>query len=213
MLKLNLQLFAEGETQSVDTDAIRDEQQKTQNVADEFKQEVDGAIDDVKSLDSDQGLQSVAGNAIQSVFGYIAPKLGEFQTVVTDLGGFLSYVVTTYDASDEAMRKEFESWGESVTGIVKNIKSGFTEVASGYTSTQYVTDLSSSTRTIATEVTNMISNTGKLWSSATGKSVLTSGVELGKAAVGTINTLFTSLASGNFGSIGTSFVNGLMGAK
>lgn len=213
MLKLNIQLLADGDTTSVDTTAISDEQQNIQNVAKDFKQEMDGAVSDVNSLDIDQGLQSVAGNAIQKVFGFIAPKLGEFETVVTDLGGFLAYVVTTYDSSDEAMRKEFEAWGESVTGMVKNIKTGFTEVSSGYTTSNYVADMSASTRKIATEATNMIANTGKLWSSGTGKSVLTSGVEVGKATVGTISTLFNSIASGNFGSIGTSFVNSLMGAK
>lgn len=205
MLELNIQLFADSETMSVDTGAVSEEQQNIQNVANEFKEEMDGAVADVKTLDSDQGLQSVAGNAIQKVFGYIAPKLGEFQTVVTDLGGFLSYVVTTYDSSDEAMRKEFESWGDAVTGMVQNIKSGFTEVSSGYTTSNYITDMSASTRTIATEATKMIANTGKLWSSATGKSVLTSAKDIGQAAVGTIGTLFNAISSGNFNSIANIF--------
>lgn len=212
MLKLNIQLFADDQT-SVDTNALTEQQQEIEKNAADIENEVQGAKADVESLASNQALQSVAGDAIQKAFDYISPKLGEFQTVVGDLGKFLSYVVTTYEFSDEQMKKEFEAWSDTITGAVNNVKSGLTEVSSGYTSSQYVADVSASTRNIVGEVTSMVANTGKLYSSATGKSVLTSGIELGKAAVGTINTLFTSLASGNFGSIGTSFVNGLMGAK
>lgn len=196
MLKLNIQFFADGETTVVDTDALNQEQQIIQNEGNNLQENMNGAMNDVSSLESDQGLQSIAGSAIQRVFGWIAPKLGDFQTVVSDLGGFLSYVVTTYDSSDEAMRKEFESWGDSITGMVQNLKSGFTEVASGYTTTNYITDLSSSTRTIANETVKMISNTGKLWSSATGKSVAASAQELGQAAVGAFKTLFNSAGNG-----------------
>lgn len=210
MLKLNIQLFSDGETTVVNTDALNEEQQIIQNEGNNLQENMNGAMNDVSSLESDQGLQSIAGSAIQRVFGWIAPKLGDFQTVVTDLGGFLSYVVTTYDSSDEAMRKEFESWGDSITGMVQNLKTGFTETASGYTTTEFITDLSSSTRTIANETVKMLSNTGKLWSSATGKSVVNSAQELGQAAVGAFKTLFNSSAGGG---IFSKFVNQLVGTS
>ncbi len=213
MLELDIQLFSDAT--SVDTSALTEEEKNMQDAAASLNEELEGAKQDISSLENDQALQSVAGDAIQKVFNYISPKLGEFQTVVSDLGTFLSFVVSTYEFSDEEMKKEFDAWSETITGVVNNVKSGLNSTVSqgSYTTTQYVSDMSQSTRNIVKEVGGMIQKTGDLYTSATGKTVLTSVKDFGQAAVGTISTLFNSLGNGSFGSIGTSFVNSLLGSK
>lgn len=213
MLELDIQLFSDAT--SVDTSALTEEEKNMQDAAASLNEELEGAKQDISSLENDQALQSVAGDAIQKVFNYISPKLGEFQTVVSDLGTFLSFVVSTYEFSDEEMKKEFDEWSKTITGVVNNVKSGLNSTVpqGSYTTTQYVSEMSQSTRNIVKEVGGMIQKTGNLYTSATGKTVLTSVKDFGQAAVGTISTLFNSLGNGSFGSIGTSFVNSLLGSK
>ena len=186
-IELNIQLF--GETM-VDTEKLDESQVTINNIASQVKDSFDKILNIIKNLQVDESFQSTAGNTINSAFETISPFFGQFQTNVSDLGKFISYVVTTFKFSDEEMKNEYEAWSETITGIVSSVKSGFTEASSGYTAGQYITDLSSSARTIATETASMVSNTGKLYSSPTGKSVLSSVKELGNAAVGTFKQLF-----------------------
>lgn len=186
-LKLNVQLF--GETSFSETE-LKEIEKEIDDIVVEIKGSFDKINTVIKNLLTDEGFKSTAGESINNAMEKIAPYFGEFETSVSDLGKFISYVVSTFKVTDEEMKKEYESWAETITGVVSNIKSGFTEVSSGYTSSQYVADLSSSARNIVKETANMIANTGKLYSSATGKSVATSVKELGSAAVGTVKTLF-----------------------
>lgn len=196
-LKLNIQLFADDQT-TIDTTQAQDAKSEIDNATTEFVEETKGAEADINNLLQDNSFQSLAGNAVKSVFDYISPKLGEFQTVAADLGSFLTFVISTYETSDEEMRKEFESWGESITGAVSKIKAGLNSTVSkgSYTSSAYIADMSQSTRNIVSEVSTMFQKTGDLYTSATGKTVIQTAKDFGKAAVGSMNTLFGWLGNG-----------------
>lgn len=204
-LELNIQLF--GET-TVDAERLTDANTTINKVASQVEDSFGKIQNVIKTLQTDESFQSTAGTAINSAFTTIAPYFRQFQTNVVDLGKFISYVVTTFSVSDEEMKNEYEAWSETIKSVVSNVKSGFTGVATGYTTGQYISDLSSSARNIVKETTSMVANTGKLYSSATGKSVLTSIKDFGDATVGTFKTLFGFIGKNN--SIARSFVNAVI---
>lgn len=194
-INLNIQLFAD--SLDIDLSAVNDLAVQFATLGTEIYDYLQDIAKDVLQLQQDESLNSIAGNVIQTAFTKITPYFGEFQTVVGDLGKFLSFVVTTYEFSDEAFKKEFEAWGTTIDAAIGNIKSGLTSTTAqgSYTASQYISDLSTSTKNIVSEVSTMIKNTGNLYTSATGKTVLGTIQEIGNAAVGSFKTLWDSASS------------------
>ena len=194
-IDLDIQLFADN--LDIDLAALKDLATQFATLGAEIYDYLQDTAKDVLQLKEDETLNSIAGDVIQTAFNKITPYFGEFQTVVGDLGKFLSFVVSTYEFSDEAFKKEFEAWGTTIDAAIGNIKSGLNStVAQGsYTTTQYISDMSTSTKNIVNEVSVMFKNTGNLYTSATGKTVLGTIQEIGNAAVGSFKTLWDSSSS------------------
>lgn len=207
-MRLNIQLFAD-ETQVIDTEQLTAIANSLIEVSQRIYDLLGTIASDVLQLKEDKSFNSIAGDLLQEAFTKITPFFGNYKTVVEDLGKFLTFVVGTYEFSDEAMKKEFQEWSTTVDSAIGKIKGGLNStVAQGsYSVNQYFTDMSTSTRSIVSEVATMIGKTGDLYTSATGKSVVKTISDIGTAAAGTFKTLFGWVNKGN--SIATQFLSGL----
>lgn len=224
LLKLNIQLFAEGdgENTTVDTGAMEQLGDNMKIIANAIMDSLNIIYNTVSDLHNNAGFDSEAGNALINGMNDIKGYLEKYQTSITNLGSFLISVAQSFLSADSQMNQEITAWGSTVKGVVTQINEGVNSQASqgSYDTSSYVSalktsaiNISGATRTIVGETAKMFGNTGTYIKSTTGKNLLEIGADVTNQAVGTVKTLFgyagDNSSSATINTIFSAFGNGL----
>ena len=190
-IKLNIQLFADDSTVSIDpqalmgyaTDIIEAIGPRIQELAAEI-------ISGVNNLVQSEEFKTLTSEEIQSAVSLISPYMSGFQDELSALGNFVIKVVNSYELSDEKLKGEFEAWGAQIKSSIEGIKSSANEAPSGdYGIGDYLVDMSTTAREGVKLGTKAITDTFKLTSNLTGMSVVDTLSKVSESAVGSFGKL------------------------
>lgn len=151
--------------------------------------------------------------ALESSVSEINSALGKL-TLPDELGNALAQIAENAGMQEDKVTKIFGGWSEGLAAIAANITQGVKAVieaasttpvgSENYTLTEYLSDTS---KDFANSTASFVSNTNKLVYSVTGNTIKGGLENLVSNAVGSIQTLFNGLSSGNSSISG--FIGGL----
>lgn len=190
-MKLNIQMFADDSTVSIDTQSLMTDAETIINAIGPRIQELaTEIISGVNNLVQSEEFKTITSEAIQSAVSLISPYMSGFQDELSALGNFVIKVVNSYELSDEKLKGEFEAWGTQIKSSIEGIKSSATAAPSGdYNLGTYLTDMSGIAREGVGLATDAIVASNKLISNMTGMSVVDTLSKVTESAVGSFGQL------------------------
>lgn len=195
-IKLNIQLFADDSTVSIDTQSLMGYAEQIMNAIGPHIQELSTEIiSGVNNLVQSEEFKTITSETIQSAVALISPYMSGFQDELSALGNFVIKVVNSYELSDEKLRGEFEAWGTQIKSSIEGIKSSATAAPTGdYGVGDYLVDMSTTAREGVKLGTKAITDTFKVSSNLTGMSVVDTLSKVSESAVGSFGTLLSGAA-------------------
>lgn len=198
------------ETVNINYDEIMASAQTLMSYGDDILTQLLAIADEIKFLESYEALKSkMAGLNLQNAMADVQGSFTNYQDVINGLSTFLKSVVESYQFSDEALGKAFNSWYENVQGIISGVVTASKQtVAEGesYTVGNWVSDLqatptyqqfSAVAKQAATDAITMIGNTSKLYSTVTGHSIYQGLSNIASYAVGAFGQLMSGTTGTN----------------
>lgn len=192
-IKLDIQLFADESTVSIDPQALMSYAEEIINAIGPRIQELSTEIiSGVNNLVQSEEFKTITSDTIQSAVALISPYMSGFQDELSALGNFVIRVVNSYELSDEKLKGEFEAWGTQIRSSIEGIKSSATAAPTGdYNFGTYLADMSEIAREGVDLATDAITASNKLLSNMTGMSVVETLSKVTESATGTFGTLLT----------------------
>lgn len=201
-LKLNIQLFADGETIKYDTAKLSEYQEIINQVSNEISEMLTNFKATCQDL-LEQNLSPEANAALQEAINEIEKIVNNYKEQIANLSTFFGGIIDAIMASESKITAEINNWLETVKQAASAVYSSATTkvVEKGqYSAGQYTTDMiniaasaSEHTRALVGDAVNAITSTGKLINSITGLSV----VDAVKTGVKNTVSILTGWLRGN----------------
>lgn len=201
-IKLNIQMFADGETITYDTEKLAEFQTKINDVSNSINEMLTNFKATCEDL-LEQNLSAEANSSLRSAISEIEKIIGNYTENVDGLGNFVGSIIEAFKASESQISSEISAWAETVKQAASAVYTTATTQAvqkGEYSAGQYTTDMiniamsaSQHTRALVGDAVNAIGATGKLINSVTGMTV----VDAVKTGVQNTVSVLSSWLSGN----------------